>query len=180
MKEPRVTFLFGVFLWALLLAICELLLEVHVPGTDVFLFKEAGVNLATKGKFVAAYLPHMVFGDERPFAYYPPLYPFLFGVWSWIVGVGLKQSLLFDSVLTIFRTMLMLFLVLPAVPKSFFEDNKNRLVRWISGILFCLISVISTDRDRPDELALIWGLLLCLTLSSENPKRIKVVIGAFY
>ena len=177
MRRPQVTFQLGVFLGALIFAVCELFLEVHVPGTDVFLFKEAGVNLATKGKFVAAYLPHMVFGDERPFAYYPPLYPFFFGVWSWIVGVGLKQSLLFDSFLTITRTMLMLFLVVPSLPTSFFE-KKQKVFRWATGILFALLSMISTDRDRPDELALIWGLLLCLNLSSKNSNRIKGVMGS--
>ncbi|NBT58885.1 hypothetical protein EBT16_08895, partial [bacterium] len=75
MKGPKVTFQWWVFGGALLLALWEMFLEVHVPGTDVFLFKEAGVNLATKGKFVAAFLPHMAFGDEKPFAYYPPVYP---------------------------------------------------------------------------------------------------------
>jgi len=177
MKRPHVTFPLGVFLGAVALAFWEIVLEVHVPGTDVFLFKEAGINLATKGRFVASFLPHMAFGDEKPFAYYPPLYPFAFGVWSWIVGVGLKQSLLFDSVLTIIRTLLVLFLVLPSFPKSFFE-KEGKVLRWSTGVLLCLISLVSTDRDRPDELALIWGLLLCLTLNSANPGRVKVALSA--
>lgn len=173
MERSRLTFQWWVFCGALALSILEVLFEVHVPGTDVFLFKEAGVNLATKGKFVASYLPHMAFGEEKPFAYYPPIYPFVFGVWSWIVGVGLKQSLLFDSFLTLIRTMLMLQLIAPSFSDSFF-DKKHRIVRWATAIFFCLFSLISTDRDRPDELALIWGLLLCVVLKSSKEIRYKL------
>lgn len=177
MRGPRFNFQLSVLLGALLLSALEILLEVHVPGTDVFLFKEAGVNLATKGKFVASYLPHMAFGDERPFAYYPPLYPFFFGVWSWVVGIGLKQSLLFDSLLRLIRTFLMLRLFVPALPDSFFEKKKSG-IRWGTGLLFCVLSLLSTDRDRPDELALIWGLMLCLILNSQQHQRTKVVVGS--
>ncbi|MFM8268965.1 MAG: hypothetical protein ACKN9V_02160 [Pseudomonadota bacterium] len=179
MKGPRIHFQLGVLFGALVLVALETILEVHVSGTDVFLFKEAGINLATKGKFVASFLPHMMFGEERPFAYYPPLYPFIFGIWSWIVGVGLKQSLFFDSLLTIGRTLLMLRLVVPTLPESFFS-KKQWAIRWGAGLLFCLLSLVSTDQDRPDELALIWGLLLCFSLNSEKPLRLKIPLSAMF
>ncbi|NBX83834.1 hypothetical protein EBQ90_12250 [bacterium] len=126
--------------------------EIHTPGSDVFLFKEAGVNLATQGRLVAAYLPHMDFGQEKPFAYYPPVYPFVFGVWTWLVGVGLKQSICFNGLLTLLRTLLMLVLVAPAISQEFWSPS-FRWKRLGSGILFLILTVLSTDRDRPDELA---------------------------
>jgi len=176
-KKASSMFLAAVGLGMLALAGIEVLFEVHVPGTDVFLFKEAGVNLATQGKFVAANLPHMHFGEERPFAYYPPLYPFFFGVWSWLVGVGLKQSILFDALIRIVRTGLMWFIMGPGMPVGFF-DKKNRLFLWVLGLLLCLLSVASTDRDRPDELALVFGLLLLKALASSLNQGVKSVLGA--
>jgi len=171
------------FLWVLtgssFLALIEILFEVHFPGTDVFLFKEAGVNLATKGKFVASYLPHMPFGVETTFSYYPPVYPFLFGVWSWIVGVGLPQSLLFDSLLTISRTLLVLALIIPTLPDQFFQ-SKNRFQQLLFTLFLVLLSVVSTDRDRPDELGIVFGLILVLFLQSKKRSFLKVVMGSLF
>ena len=165
-KRSSLSFFLGIGLGAFVLALVEALLEVHFPGTDVFLFKEAGVNLATQGKFVAANLPHTPFGEERAFAYYPPLYPFVFGVWSWLVGVGLQQSIFFDALLRILRTFLMVVLIYPTFSKDFFT-KKERYFRWTLGIFFCLLTLASTDRDRPDELAII---LACFYLLRLLPK----------
>lgn len=171
-------FLWGVGGGAFVLALLETFWEIHFPGTDVFLFKEAGVNLATQGKFVATNLPHTPFGEERPFAYYPPLYPFFFGVWSWLVGVGLKQSIFFDSLLKVLRTGLMLVLIWPSLPESFFV-KRERYFRWALGLFFCLLTVASTDRDRPDELAILFGLLFLITLNSTLHHRIKLLGAGF-
>ena len=151
--------------------------EIHTPGTDVFLFKEAGVNLATQGRLVAAYLPHMDFGEEKPFAYYPPVYPFVFGVWTWLVGVGLKQSICFNGFLTLLRTLLMVVLVAPAISQEFWSPS-FRWKRRGSGILFLILTVLSTDRDRPDELALVFGLLLMVVLFSRKRMGLKVTAAA--
>lgn len=135
--------------------------EVRFPGTDVFLFKEAGVNLATKGKFVVANLPHMPPDLEMPYAYYPPVYPFLFGVWSKAFGVGLSQSILYDSLLRLLRTLALGLLVLLINPLLL---RYRRLLPALVGILLVL-SLLSTDGDRPEELACLFGFLswaLCL------------------
>src|SRR5258707_362667 len=86
--------------------------ESRPPSTDVFLFKDAGVNWATKWRFVVANLPHMAKDQEVIYAYYPPVFPFTFGLWSKIAGVGLKQSIAFDSFLRLLRTLLLVNLAL--------------------------------------------------------------------
>lgn len=172
-KHAKIYFL-GITGLSFCLLLMEVLAEVHVPGTDIFLFKEAGVNLALKGKFVASYLPHMPFGAEKTFAYYPPLYPFFFGVWSWLFGVGLLQSLAFNSTLTLLRTSLLLFLVMSRLPANFFSEKK-RVIRRATGIFFVLLCLISTDRDRPDELALFFGLLMIATLESRYRLGVKIL-----
>lgn len=172
-------FVWGVMSFGFCLLLLEVLGEVHVPGTDVFLFKEAGVNLALKGQFVASYLPHMPFGVEKTFAYYPPLYPFFFGVWSWLFGVGLLQSLAFNSILALLRTFLMLCLVAPQLPAELFSQ-KNRVLRGAIGLFFVLLCLVSTDRDRPDELALVFGLLMALTLQSAQLTGLKILLASLF
>lgn len=170
-------FLLGLGIGGLALLSMDALFEIHTPGTDIFLFKEAGINLATQGRLVAGYLPHMNFGEEKPFAYYPPVYPFVFGVWTWLVGVGLKQSICFNGLLTLLRTLLMLILVAPAISQEFWSPG-FRLKRWASGSLLLILTFISTDRDRPDELALNFGLLLMIVLFSRKRTGVKVTVAA--
>jgi len=172
-KQARRFFL-AIMLSSFCLLCGQVWFEVHVPGTDVFLFKEAGINLAQKGQFVASNLPHMPFGVEKTFAYYPPVYPFLFGVWSWLFGVGLPQSLSFNAFLTFTRTLLMGFLLLPMLPKSFFEKNTGG-TRWAVGVLWVCLSLLTTDRDRPDELAMVFGFTLLLILQSSQREGLKLL-----
>ncbi len=127
--------------------------EAKIPGSDIFLFKEAGINLATKGRFIVRNLSNMTIDEDRIFAYYPPMYPFLFGIWTKFVGVGLKQSIVFDAIIRLLRTWLLLLFLLPNLKK----EKKNG---WILSIALLLltISLLSGDGDRPDELALVFGL----------------------
>jgi len=135
------------------------ILNPHYPSTDVFLFKEAGVNLAHKGRFVAANLPHMPPDEEIVFAYYPPAYPFLYGVWSKVAGVGLFQSSFFDATLRILRTLLIFALLLPRLRAS-----RSPILKWLVPFLLALTSFVSSDGDRPDELGLVSGFAAWLIL----------------
>jgi hypothetical protein len=162
------------FVWAAGTSL-SVILEVHLPATDVFLFKEAGINLATKGRFVASNLPHMLPGQEFIFSYYPPVFPFLFGVWSKILGVGLRQSILFDGLLKTIRTLLLLLLVAPRIG----ELLKSRFTEKIGIVCLgtvTLMAFLSTDGDRPDELAMIWGLLSWLAWTRRSKRALS---GAF-
>jgi len=137
-------------------------MEARVPSSDVFVFKEAGVNLASSGKFVAKNLPHMPADMELPYAYYPPVYPFVYGLWSAAFGTDLKASIAFDGVLRLVRTLLLFVLLVPFLRKALSENKTARAVSVFCVLL--LISFLSSDGDRPDELALVFGVgaWLCL------------------
>ena len=77
-----------------------------VPGrfavTDEVYFKSAGRNWATTGRFASPELTG--FTSSVPpmsevFFPYPPLYPFLFGVYTKIVGFGPRLCILYDLVI---------------------------------------------------------------------------------
>ncbi|MCB0405366.1 MAG: hypothetical protein KDD51_11320 [Bdellovibrionales bacterium] len=163
-----VWFLVGL-LWLLgLLLSC--IYETRLPSTDVFLFKEAGVRLASAGKLEASNLTHMEFGETRPYAYYPPLYPTLFGVWTKVTGVGLKQSIAFDALLRLLRTLGLIVLLYPAW-RGRLRDPRATL--GIAGFVLCF-SLVSSDGDRPDDLAAVFGLASLWALF-----RCRYAMGAF-
>ena len=133
------------------------LTECRFPGTDVFLFKEAAINFALKTKLVASNLVYMPLDTEMPFAHYPPVYPIVFGLWMKVFGIGLKQSLFFECLLRGLRSVLLGALIWPVL-KEAFTDNKRRIWAALSLCFLVLLSLTSTDDDRPDELALVIGL----------------------
>lgn len=143
---------------ALVVQIIFALLEYKLPSTDVFLFKEAGSQFALNNEFKAADLPHFPPHQKVWFSYYPPIYPFSFGVWAKVFGFGLKQSLAFDAVIRILRSfVLFCFFILLC-------NEKRSQVYFRELFLFTLLSFVTTEGDRPDDLALFFGVLsfLCL------------------
>lgn len=124
-----------------------------LPGSDVFIFKEAGVNLALKGKFVVSNLPFMPSNEEFTYYFYPPLYPFLYGLWTKVVGFGYEQGVLFDSFVKLIRTIL----ILSFVWSPFKNASKTKISIFLSFLL--ILSFLTSDGDRPDDLASILGFL---------------------
>lgn len=150
--------------------------EARLSGTDVFLFKDAGVNYATTGRFVTSNLPHMPPDQEMVFAYYPPVFPFVFGLWSKAFGVGLKQSILFDQIVKGVRTfILFLFLAPWLVPALKRREQRGVALLVLAGLF--VLSLLTTDGDRPDELALCWGLAAWYLLWRGTYRWFGVVLG---
>lgn len=127
--------------------------EYKLPSTDFFVFKEAGINFAQTGKFHVMNLPHMQPEESHLFSYYPPAYPFSFGLWSKAVGVGLLQSNLFDLTWRTLRTLLLAVLVLAATGLGQKVSYSRMTLLFLFGI-----AALSTDADRPDEMALTFAL----------------------
>lgn len=181
-RSERLGFASVFLIWLSALAIIHsglVLLEAPPPSTDVFLFKEAGANLALKGRFVARNLPNQAYGEENIFSYYPPIYPLLFGVWSRVLGLGLAQSLSFDSLIRMVRTALLLWLLVG--PGSAVADSKQtRRIPIALLTILGIFSFFSTDSDRPDDLAVCWGLLAWGTLFSEAKPYRKPLAGLLF
>ena len=76
MKASRYWLLFALCAVAWLLA--SLLLPPMMSGTDVFMFRDAGWNLAAYGRFESAGLMYMPDLVPRLYAHYTPLMPLLF------------------------------------------------------------------------------------------------------
>jgi hypothetical protein len=146
-----------------------------VPGrfvvTDDVFFKAAGRNWASTGRFAAPELKGYFDGVLVPpttevFFAYPPLYSFLFGIYTKAVGFGPRSCMLYD-------VMIHLLLVWcgALVARLVFG------VPWGVSVLCGALLLPLGTAGRPDELGIVFALGAALALRSEVPLRVGIPIG---
>ena len=161
---------------AILLALSALYcLAELVPGrfavTDEVFFKAAGRTWAATGRFAApemkGYFSNVLVPPATEvFFAYPPLYPFLFGVYTKVIGFGPRSCMLYDVVihlLVVWCGALVARLVF-AVPWS------------ASALCGALLLPLGTA-GRPDELGIVFALGAALALRTEVPLKFGVPVG---
>ncbi len=127
-------------------------------GTDVFIFKDAGSNLALGQGFKSIPAPFFD-GDPTPriFSSYPPFYPLLYGLWGLSFGIGPYSSAYFDLFLAIAASSLTLYLLMPAL-----EQRRDRLLSAaIIGIAAPAGGVFMSS-DRPEILGYALSVMVLL------------------
>jgi hypothetical protein len=139
--------------------------------TDEVFFKAAGRNWAATGRFAAPELKGYI-GNALPtpasevFFSYPPLYPFLFGVYTKAVGFGPRSCMLYDVVIH-----LLLVWCGALVARLVFG------VPWgVSVFCGALLLTLGTA-GRPDELGIVFALGAALALRTEVPLKFAMPIG---
>jgi len=156
----------------LFLVVCFYLMANYVllpwfGGTDLYSFKDPGVNYASGRGFIGENLPTMPQGVRTLYLEYTPLYPFLFGLWCNIVGIGLKQATVFNALIDILRTVI-LFLFARRVIHGFMKREGEDLFSGDFGkadLYAAAISVLTLPLrtgygDRPDDLAVSLQMLV--------------------
>lgn len=145
----------------LIASLCYGLAEL-IPGrfaiTDDEVYKAAGRNWAMTGKFAApeaiGLLP-TVPGLEEVYFSYPPLYTFLYGVYTKAVGFGPRRAMAYDALLHI-ALIWMLFLA----ARVMFH------LPFAIAAIPALLSIPLGTVGRPDELAIILALGAGIMLNS--------------
>jgi hypothetical protein len=144
-----------------------------MPGrfsvTDELYFKAAGAHWAATGRFAAPELTG--FTSTVPplsevFFPYPPLYPFLFGVYTKVVGFGPRSCILYDLAI---HLLLVWFGVLAA--------RLVHRVPWSASVLCGALLVPLGTVGRPDELGIVFALGAALALRKEVPHKFAIPIG---
>jgi hypothetical protein len=146
-----------------------------VPGrfavTDEVFFKAAGRNWAATGRFAAPELKGYFSNVLIPpvtevFFAYPPLYPFLFGVYTKVVGFGPRSCILSDVVIH-----LLLILCGALVARLLYG------VPWGASVLCGSLLLPLGTVGCPDELGIVFALGAALALRTEVPLKFGVPIG---
>jgi hypothetical protein len=148
------------------------LFRLPFPGTDDLAYKQAGVNFFRGLGFCAPGLIGAVPGIEKHFLRYPPLYPFIYGVWFFLFGFSLSASLFLSYLICGFITFkqCQLFEVIA----------KRKAPLYIYGLIFFSWTIALKEISRPDPLLTLFVLTLLKLLINELPKgltlRIKISI----
>jgi len=161
---------------ALLFAVSALYcLAELVPGrfavTDEVFFKAAGRNWEATGRFAAPELRGYSNGNvatpaTEVFFAYPPVYPFLFGVYTKVVGFGPRSCILYDvliHLLLVWCGVLVARLVFGAP--------------WSVSVLCGALLLPLGTAGRPDELGIVFALGAALALRTEVPLKFGIPIG---
>ena len=142
------------------------------PGfgtTDIYYFKDAGINFAEGLGLVSRFTFGNPTFDYHVYSQYPPLYPLLFGFFVKLFGASAVANQIFNSLLSVFLG-LSAFLVL----KPLAESYTCRFAPYVLAAVFPIVvftSFFSPEMDRPDALAVSFGLLALAVLNRGFSRR---------
>ncbi len=151
LDAPTLLLLGGILFWVSLYS----LIGPRI-GQDFFYFADAGVNFA-KGdglKEVGTYGNPTL--EYKYYATYPPVYPFLYGIYTALFGVGDYQNTFFNIFLRLTRAIL-LFIIVFKYAKSWSKGQK-----FIITFLIILFAPSGDSYDRPEDLVTVFFLISLL------------------
>lgn len=126
----------------------------RLPFTDDIYFKAAGREWAASGRFAAPESAGALNANppvEEIFALYPPLYPFLFGVFVKAFGFSWRTAFLYDGLLHVGLCCSGIWVARRIAPEA---------ARWRAYLAGAAILPLGTV-GRPDELAMCFGMAAC-------------------
>jgi len=167
LDAPTLLLIGGIIFWIALYAI----IGPQTPGGDVFYFKDSGINLAI-GKGLREVC---TFGNPsleyKYYANYPPVYPFLYGLYVSVVGIGDYQNTYFNLLLQIARAIL-IFMIVVRYGTDWTPNQK--LI--ITGILVLFLPS-ANSYDRPEDLVIVLFLVSLLFYLQRQPEAVFLVAG---
>ncbi len=167
---------FAVLFSALWLLLDLVLLAPRFGGEDIYYFKDPGANFAQHLGFVSRF----TFGNPTfqyaTYSQYPPVYPFIFGLYAKIFGVSLVSNQVFNTLVGLLAGVSGYYVLRPALAALG--------ARWsvlAAGLVFAVsvaFSFFQPETDRPDAMAVAMGLwALVLIRSGLNTPR-AIAAGA--
>jgi hypothetical protein len=171
-KYGAVFFFAGVALWLIVLS-CN---SPRLPGGDISCFKDSGINYAQGHGLVEIVTPSNPTLEPKFYSNYPPLFPFLYGLYSSQAGVSDRADEIFSFIISGLATVLFWFFV----TIQFTDRQGSRPGLFLLALLLMMLPVgpLWTQRERPDLLGFIfimmslWPLRNGLTLQ-------RVCLSAF-
>ena len=164
---PTLLLIGGIIFWIALYAI----IGPQTLGDDGFYFKDSGINLAIgKGLREVGTCGNPSL-EYKYYAHYPPVYPFLYGLYVSVVGIGDYQNTYFNLLLQIARAIL-IFMIVVRYGTDWTPNQK--LI--ITGILVLFLPSANTY-DRPEDLVIVLFLVSLLFYLQRQPEAVFLVAG---
>src|SRR5579863_2921254 len=137
----------------ILLAICSLAwlatalsIAPNLSGEDVYVFRDAGWNLATSGSFDSAALMYMYDLTPRLNSHYTPMMPMLFAGYLAVFPRNAYAGTVFNLLLGLLAAAVTLRWVLLQPP--------GKLRHW-AALAVAILPAVFVTYDRPESIALI-------------------------
>ena len=156
---------FGLVLWT----VVSWMGAPRQAGTDVFIYKDAGCNLALGRGFHALGLPGTDDLQPHLFASNGPAVPFLFGLFAFLFGCNGYADTFFELLFAAMATLTIAALMEPAITKQW---------RFICAILMGLVlpsGLLVTESDRPDMPSFAVFVFACLLARSQRKQLSDLV-----
>lgn len=125
-------------------------------GTDVYIFKDAGCNLALGEGFVSAALPGSLDLTPHLYASYAPGVPLLFGIVARVFGCNGYTNTFFDLIIGVLASIAAARALVPAVAPHF---------RLLCALLLGLtlpVGFVAAVGDRPEALGMLGFVVVCV------------------
>jgi hypothetical protein len=164
MRNSRYWILF--LICALGWLVASLLIAPSISGTDVFIFRDAGWNLAASGSFETAGGPYSHDLLARFYAFYTPIVPLLFAGYASVFPRNAYAGTIFNLLLGLSAAGVALWWVL--------RQPASRL-RNVTACAVAVLAPVFTTYDRPEVVALI--LLGAVIALADEPSQRPVVAG---
>lgn len=140
----------GIFFWATLYAF----IAPQSLGTDFFPFKDTAINFAQGRGLVAVSTIDNPTLDYLYYSNYPPLFPILYGLYAWAVGIGAYQNTYFSLLIQSLNALLIWRVLIAGALRTAATSLK------VTAALLVVILIPATiNYDRPEELSLCLFLL---------------------
>jgi hypothetical protein len=149
---------FGLVVWILIFWIAA----PRQAGTDVFVYRDAGCNLALGRGFYSLGLPGTDDFQSHLFASNGPAVPFLFGLFALLFGCNGYADTFFELLFAAMATLAVAALMEPAI---------NRQWKLIVAVLLGLVlpaGLVVTEADRPDMPSFAIFVFACLLARSQR------------
>jgi len=120
----------------------------EMSGGDVFVFRDAGWNLAASGSFVSAALPYMHDLTPQLFAHYTPLMPLLFAGYASLLPRNAYSGTFFNLVIGLLAAGVSLYLVLKL-------PSGGSKLKSIVALTIAVVPAAFVIFDRPETLGFV-------------------------
>lgn len=156
-------FILGLFFISLYLFIFKL----PFAGIDDLFFKQPGLNLIRGYGLSAPELTGSFLGIEKVWVQYPPVYPFIFGLWFLLFGFTISSSLCLSFLICGAIAFIQVLLFESVLSK--------KLPAYIYGLIFFSWTIAIKASHRPDALLTMLGLSLFLLIIRKASGKIAVI-----
>lgn len=163
MKRVRYWIVYAAACTGWLAANC--LMSPSMSGADVFIFRDAGWNLAQWGSFESAGLLYMRGLAPRLYSHYPPLMPLLFAGYASAFPRNAYAGTIFNLLLGMLAAGIVLAAVLRRRPSR---------LRFIAALAVAALPVAFVTYDRPEALGLSLFCAAIAAASRANPLPLPI------